>query len=112
MQKMKEVLNLNMGCIQPQKTYNTRHTDPIFISERNEIYMKNQLQILDNNLKTLRPEYYSSLNEPLTAEEIKHLEEKYGIQLLEDFQVEDIEGYIGNFYIEKKIFPLKYGNIF
>lgn len=62
--------------------------------------MKSQLQILDNNLRTLRPECYSSLNEPLTEEEIKHLEEKYGIALPEDLKLlymwkngQDVESY-------------------
>ncbi len=43
--------------------------------------MNNLLQQLDLNLKNLRPEYYSELNQPLNDLEIDILEENYQIKL-------------------------------
>ena len=46
--------------------------------------MKNELQILDKQLRDKRPEYYSKLQDPLTAGEIAALEVKYETTLPND----------------------------
>lgn len=48
--------------------------------------MESTLQILDQNLYSLRNEFYKSLNEPLTDKEIEILEKKYNIVLPEDLK--------------------------
>lgn len=46
--------------------------------------MKNELQVLDKNIREKRPEYYAKLQDPLTARQIADLELKYKITLPND----------------------------
>ncbi len=48
--------------------------------------MKKLIEILDANLKTKRPDYYSKLNPGLTDEKIKQLEEKYHFVLPDELK--------------------------
>jgi cell wall assembly regulator SMI1 len=48
--------------------------------------MENTLQKLDQNLSTLRSEFYKTLQEPLNDTEIESLEKKYNIVLPEDLK--------------------------
>lgn len=49
--------------------------------------MDSTLQKLNQNLLSLRPEFYKSLNEPLNDKHIEALEKKYNIVLPEDVKV-------------------------
>ena len=44
------------------------------------------IQMLDNQLSTLRPDFYKSLNRPLTELDINRLEEKYKIRIPSDLR--------------------------
>lgn len=48
--------------------------------------MQNELTKLDQHLSKLRPEYYASLNAPLTDVEISALEKRYNISLPADLK--------------------------
>ncbi|MFC0780208.1 SMI1/KNR4 family protein [Flavobacterium sp. HJSW_4] len=48
--------------------------------------MESTLQKLDQNLSSLRPEFYESLKEPLKDTEIESLENRYNIVLPEDIK--------------------------
>ena len=48
--------------------------------------MQQQLNILDKLLLTARPEFYSKLNDPLTASAINALEQQFNIQLSADIK--------------------------
>ena len=56
----------------------------LFSCISNTSTMKNELEVLDKNLKEKRPKYYAQLQKPLTMEGILVLETKYGVQLPED----------------------------
>jgi len=49
--------------------------------------MKTQLSLLDEHLKKNRPEFYVTLNSPLTENEIQSLEKKYNIVLPADLKL-------------------------
>ena len=49
--------------------------------------MEDQLAALDNCLRTLRPEFYSALNEPVSEAEVQTLEAKFNTKLPEDLKL-------------------------
>lgn len=48
--------------------------------------MENTLQELDIHLKRIRPDFYNSLQDSLGENAINKLEEKYNIQIPQDFK--------------------------
>lgn len=48
--------------------------------------MEKTLQRLDSHIKKLRPDFYKSLQEPLSKEEIQRMEEQYNVQIPEDLK--------------------------